>query len=128
MKLNNTWLTHNEWCKKIEEELGIKMLPIFLVRFIKRTTLGLPWEENSQGGRPPYLFATDIEELKNESEIWCIEGTNYIELKNESEIWCLEGTNYIELEIKSPVYSLLPSFFNILVQIKLHHLSTQKKN
>ena len=48
MKLNNTRLTHNEWRKKIEEELGIKMLPISLVRFIKRTALGLPWEENSQ--------------------------------------------------------------------------------
>ena len=86
MKLNNTRLTHNEWRKKIEEELGIKMLPISLVRFIKRTALGLPWEENSQGGRPPYLCPADIEELKKESEIRCREGTNYIELDEFLEL------------------------------------------
>ena len=86
MKIDNIRLTHNEWRRKIFDELAIDLTSLSLIRFIKKTALGLPWKENSLGGRPPYLNPTDLEELKRESETRCKSGSNYIELEDFLDI------------------------------------------
>ena len=60
MKIDNIRLTHNEWRRKIFDELAIDLTSLSLIRFIKKTALGLPWKENSLGGRPPYTHISPL--------------------------------------------------------------------
>ena len=78
-------------------ELAIDLTSLSLIRFIKKTALGLPWKENSLGGRPPYLNPTDLEELKRESETRCKSGSNYIELEDFLDIALELKVNHLSL-------------------------------
>ena len=86
IKLENTRLTWPEWRAKIKSECNIKMQPVSLVRFVKKSALGLPWVPNGEGGRHPFLSPTDMQELKNSALERCRNGTNYLELSEFLEL------------------------------------------
>ena len=75
-KLQNPKLVWREWMTQIEDELSIHFTPLTLGRFIKKTALGFQWNENSSGGRNPFLCPTDLNNLKDQCIERCHLGTN----------------------------------------------------
>ena len=85
-KLQNPKLVWREWMTQIEDELSIHFTPLTLGRFIKKTALGFQWNENSSGGRNPFLCPTDLNNLKDQCIERCHLGTNYIEFEEFLEL------------------------------------------
>ena len=79
-KIENPLMPWKEWMSKCDSELQIHFTPLTLGRFVKKTAMGLTWEQNSDGGRNPFLCPTDFQKLKEMALDRCQSGTNYIEL------------------------------------------------